>query len=574
MSESKGPHRGQHLIGTMLGSCRLEKLLGYGGSSAVFLAQQYIPERQVAIKVFHPRTNLSVQMQRDFYLRFLREAEAASQLDHPNILPIYSYGEQEGLPYIIMPYMVGGTLSEYMNKHGCLSLEGAQWYIEQIASALDYAHEHGCVHCDVKPANILLDGDGGVMLTDFGIARIMQPDTATGLPVAKAPETLMGTPDYISPEQALGQRLDGRSDVYSLGITLFYLLAGRLPFLADSNIAVALLQVHEHPPALSLLRADVSPYTDSVIHKALAKKPEDRFQTAREFSDAFTEAILHAGKVYQVDLSGQETSLLDSTARSNGSSNGRPRVLFASRPVVKVKPTRRRPSRFSRLFIAAALLFSIAIGAALAASFVTSHIAAGAPPARVQGTVPSGSGNVAGDDLAQSDDWPTGGAFFFTGSQYHIQNTSSRYVALALYADHQYGDFHLTITLSELHGSHDGADYNGVVFRSSVDQSHYYLFEIVAWGGGQYLFLRYDGNGQWKQLAGGSVASLLIASGASNTLTINAHGTTFSFLINSKSVGSPVTDSSKLALTTGEIGLYVEEQGAEVVFSHLYITSP
>src|SRR5437660_6171280 len=264
--------RGQHLIGQVLGSCLLEKLLGYGGSSAVFLAQQHDPERKVAVKIFLPHSTMNMQMQRDFYRRFLREAEAASKLDHPNILPIYSYGEQDGLPYIIMPYMPGGTLSEYIAERGCLSLNEAQWYIEQIASALDYAHqEHGCVHCDVKPANILLDSDGSAVLTDFGIVQMMRDD-GVAAQLGKHAEVLMGTPDYISPEQALGQPLDGRSDVYSLGITLFHLLAGRLPFHAESSIATALLHVHEPPPSLSLIRADITPYIDHVILKALAKK--------------------------------------------------------------------------------------------------------------------------------------------------------------------------------------------------------------------------------------------------------------------------------------------------------------
>ena len=202
--------KGQHLIGKVLGSCVLERLLGYGGSSAVFLARQQSPERKVAVKVFLPRTTMEVRVQRDFYRRFLREAEAASKLSHPNILPIYAYGEQDGLPYIVMPYMPGGTLSEYMSQRGPLSLEEAQWYLEQLAAALDYAHDQGCVHCDVKPANILLDSEGLVMLSDFGIARLAQTDSATGQKIVKMPDVVMGTPAYISPEQALGQPLDGR----------------------------------------------------------------------------------------------------------------------------------------------------------------------------------------------------------------------------------------------------------------------------------------------------------------------------------------------------------------------------
>src|SRR2546430_8439177 len=217
--------RGHHLIGKVLGSCFIEKLLGYGGSSAVFLAQETTTGEQVAIKVFLPHSYMSAQMQKDFYSRFLREAEAVSKLDHPNILPIHAYGEQDGLPYIIMPYMEGGTLSEYIINHGCLTLDEACWYLEQIASALDYAHqEHGYVHCDVKPANILLDNDGNAMLTDFGIIHMMHPESTARSSVHKPPPVLMGTPVYISPEQALGHPLDGRSDIYSLGIMLFYLL--------------------------------------------------------------------------------------------------------------------------------------------------------------------------------------------------------------------------------------------------------------------------------------------------------------------------------------------------------------
>lgn len=558
--------RGHYLIGKELGSCVIEKLLGYGGTSAVFLAQQRTPEQKVAIKVFLPRSNMNAQMQKDFYSRFLREAEAASQLDHPNILPIYSYGEQDGLPYIIMPYMQGGTLSEYVAAHGCLTLHEAQCYLEQLAPALDYAHEHSCVHCDVKPANILLDTDGSVVLSDFGIAHMMRRDIIAEQSPARPPGTLMGTPDFISPEQALGQSLDGRSDIYSLGITLFYLLAGRLPFVSDSKIAVALLQVHEAPPSLSLLRADITPYTDSVIQKALAKRPEDRYQTAGEFSVAFAQSIHIATQLNHIDPNNGPG--LEIAAR-NGSNTVRQQALDALKPIVRLKPVTSRTFGFSRTIIAVILLLALIISAAVLGELVTTLIAGVTPNTQKQITVPT---NGQFDQLSNSNDWPVGGTFFFTNRQYHIQNKSAHDVALALYANHQYNNFRLTVTMSEIHGSSDGADYYGIAFRGAVDQSHYYLFEVVAWGGGQYQFLRYDGDGHWTTLVGGPTSLLLPGIGKSNTITIVAIGHTFNFLINGKPVGRSVTDSSPAALTTGEVGFSVEEDDTEIVFSHFFIT--
>src|SRR5437667_300408 len=150
-SPAMSTNRGQHLIGQVIGSYILEKLLGYGGSSAVFLAQNRLTNEKVAVKVFLPRSTMDKHAQKNFYKRFLREAEATSELDHPNILSIYSYGQHNGLPYIVMSYMSGGTLSEYVTRHGPLPLSQAEQYLEQIASALDYAHENGRMHCDITP---------------------------------------------------------------------------------------------------------------------------------------------------------------------------------------------------------------------------------------------------------------------------------------------------------------------------------------------------------------------------------------------------------------------------------------
>lgn len=571
--------RGQHLIGKTVGGCVLESLLGYGGSSAVFLAQQHTPERKVAIKVFLPRSTLDGKMRKDFYIRFLREAEAASELDHPNILPIYSYGEQDGLPYIIMPYMPGGTLYEYARRRGRLSLKETCWYLEQIASALDYAHEHGCVHCDVKPANILLDSDGRALLTDFGIAHIMRPEGTTivegqsaGQPAgqgqgAQGPELLMGTPDYISPEQALGHTLDGRSDIYSLGVMLFFLLAGTLPFRADNTIAIALLHVHEPPPSLCMVRADITPTIDRVVRKALAKSPAERFQNAHQFCTAFALAI---GLLKPADLPPEllkDVQIEEALAEPQLQPQ-----LLAAQALVQVRPLNNRQRglkslRLPRIFAAIALLLLLTIGAALGTGAITSRLARGG--ANIQATRSTGIGQALADDLANSSDWPTSSTFFFTGKQYHIENKSTQNVALALYAAHQYTNFRLFVSMTEVHGSHDSADYYGIVFRSAADQSRYYVFEVVSWGSGDYAFWRFDG--KWNLLASGPAPSLLTSTGAVNTIGVDAAGNTFSFTINHRPVGPSVIDTSRQAMTSGEVGLYVEEN-SEIAFSHLYIT--
>lgn len=535
--------RGQDLIGKIIGECRLEKLIGHGGSSVVYLAQQYMPQRKVAAKVFLPRSSMNVEMQRDFYRRFLREAEAASELDHPHILSIYAYGEQDGLPYIIMPYLPGGTLYEYVSKHGPLSLHEAQLYLGQIAAALDYSHQQGRVHCDVKPANILLDDKNHGMLSDFGIARAMQADPATEQLAAKASEIMLGTPNYISPEQALGQQLDGRSDVYSLGVTLFFLLAGHAPFQADSSIAMALMHIHETPPPLSSLRTDISPEIGRVVGKALAKAADKRFQSAGELSAAFAGAVSSQGSD-QTEKRGR--------ARGKGPAGAR---HYSFKP--------------SWIAVAALMLLVLTLGVTITGTLVTSHIMQGTP--NLQATVPVDISNgIFADNLADNQQaWPTSSTFFFEDGQYHIQNKSPRNVALALYTGHSFANFRLTVTMSEVNGSHDGADYYGVVLRSATDQSGYYLFEVAAWNGGQYAFLRY--NGHYQTLADGPAPSLLPRIGQSNTITAEANGNTFIFFLNGKAIGTPVTDSSRLALTSGEIGLCVEEQNAEVAFSHLHI---
>ncbi|HEY3993613.1 MAG TPA: serine/threonine-protein kinase, partial [Ktedonobacteraceae bacterium] len=542
--------RGQHLLGKEIGSCILERLLGYGGSSAVFLARSLTSEEQVAVKVFLPRSTLDGQMRKSFYQRFLREAEAASQLDHPNILSVFAYGEHESMPYIVMPYMEGGTLSEYIQQHGPLSLEETVQYLEQIATALDFAHEHNCVHCDVKPANILLDSAGNAALSDFGIVRMLQEtDEADGsdkIPKQHANETLMGTPDYVSPEQALGEKLDGRSDVYSLGATVYSLLTGEPPFKADTPIALALMHVHEAPTPVGLLRADVTPQIDFVLLKALAKWPEERFQTAGEFATAFKLAINPTDE--RALLSPKQVRLAKRRLSDNGSvtstPSNTPAIAQSIVPIKQLTYRRSHPWRTGLLIGLVVLLVLACLSTALLIRTINS------PHARNTANHPTPTSSPGPFDLLAGDkgNWPQSTAFFFLSGTYSVVNTLTLGdPALVFYKDHYYGDFHVQVTTREMNGSLDAGDYYGIAFRAPLDQSRYYFFEVTAAGGGQYDFLRYDGGTTWKSLGYGLLKNFNPLKGASNTLSVDAKGTSFTLAVNGKPAGKVITDDPKKA---------------------------
>src|SRR6266480_1028519 len=548
--------RGQHLIGQVIGSYILEKLLGYGGSSAVFLAQNQLTHEKAAVKIFLPRSTMDKQGQKNFYRRFLREAEATSELDHPNILSIFSYGQHNGLPYIVMPYMSGGTLSEYVNGYGPLPLIQAQQYLEQIASALDYAHENRRVHCDVKPANILLETEEHVVLSDFGIVQLIQPNGQNVEPSIKSPDTLMGTPDYISPEQALGDRRNVRTKIYSLAVALFFLLAGRLPFQADSSLTMALMHVHDTPPPLSTFCPDITPQIDRVIAKALSKWPEDRYQTAGMFSTSFAEAVANADN-YVLTESEARMKAIASSRRAK-------ETKAPSKLTVQGNPRWKNSNKVWRISLPLILLLAIIIGSTLSVYFENkisnTNQEAKSPPV----SSPT-------DYLSDTNAWPIEKEiYFFMNGQYHIKNKSPD-VATAFYnsENNLFTNFRLTITTTEVHGSFDSADFYGIIFRSSTNQNSYYFFEIdTCCSGGLFELLYYNGQSKqkvgWKSLENSPLASSNLSQ--TNVITIVAKGNSFQFYVNGKSVGKPITDHSGGALLSGELGLGVEEQNTEIAF--------
>jgi len=266
-----------NLIGQSLGRYHILKQLGEGGMATVYRARDNRLDRDVAVKVI--RTNaFGSTVQTNMLKRFEREARALAKLSHPNILKVLDYGEHNGAPFIVMEYLPGGTLKEKLAKSN-LPWKDSIRLLLPIAQALAYAHSQGVVHRDIKPSNILITDSGDPMLSDFGIAKIIEGDKTSELTGTGAG---IGTPDYMAPEQGMGQA-DERSDIYSLGVVLYQMVTGHIPFRADTPMAVLLKKNTEPLPRPTQFVRDLPGGLENVLIKALARDPGNRFQTAREF---------------------------------------------------------------------------------------------------------------------------------------------------------------------------------------------------------------------------------------------------------------------------------------------------
>jgi eukaryotic-like serine/threonine-protein kinase len=256
------------LVGMQLsGRYRLDAQIGAGGMSTVYRAFDVNLERQVAIKLLHREMSADS----DQLERFRREARAVAQLSHPHIVGVIDAGEDEGRPYIVFEYVEGETLKQRINELGRLPVDESVAYAIEIARALGCAHSHGIVHRDVKPQNVLIDEEGSAKVTDFGIARSLKDDGLT------ADGRVLGTTDYVSPEQALGHDVNGQSDIYSLGIVLFEMLTGEVPFHGENQISVAMKHVREDLPDIQVRRPEVSATLAAVLDRMTDKDLAHRY---------------------------------------------------------------------------------------------------------------------------------------------------------------------------------------------------------------------------------------------------------------------------------------------------------
>jgi hypothetical protein len=288
------------LLGTLLnGRYRLEARIGTGGMSSVYRALDETLERPVAIKLM----NREIATDSDQLERFRREARAVAQLSHPHIVGVIDAGEDEGRPYIVLEYVEGETLKERIRRSGELDVSEAVAYAIEIARALGCAHARHIVHRDVKPQNVLIDEEGSAKVTDFGIARSLDDDGLT------ADGRVLGTTDYVSPEQALGHDVTGQSDLYSLGIVLYEMLTGSVPFRGENQVAVAMKHVREELPDVQALRPEVSASLAAVIDRATAKDLLQRYRSDEELI-ADLEDVLALEAARSGSATGEATAVL------------------------------------------------------------------------------------------------------------------------------------------------------------------------------------------------------------------------------------------------------------------------
>jgi len=396
------------MIGRKLGKYEITELLGQGGMAAVYRAYQADVERHVAVKVLPPHPGQAAQ----FVERFQLEAKTIARLQHPHILPLYDFGVEDDIFYLVMQFVEGGSLSERI-KQGAMPPHEVEILLRQIASAVDYAHRQGVIHRDIKPENILLDSEGHALLADFGIVKLVGGDTnltGTG--------AIVGTPAYMAPEIGQGDALTPQADIYSLGVVVYEMLTGEQPYTADTPIQVVLKHVQDPVPNILDSAVHLPRALEDVIYRVMAKEPQARYATALAFAEQFSRAIRDAGTLPASAAEAQATPHDDFGTRELPQPQTGP-ISSATLPsgetavILKAGTTR---WILAAGFVVIALL--VAIVALLALNTVgdsADESPAGEPDAQPeQQTAPQTPTLVAANDVPPASDVPTFGQVTFT----------------------------------------------------------------------------------------------------------------------------------------------------------------
>jgi serine/threonine protein kinase len=551
----------QLLLNNYLTRYRIEERLGVGGMARVYRGVDLNLDRTVAIKILHDYLSDDAE----FKERFEREARSIASLSHPNIIQIYDFNSiQRGddtFHYMVMPYLPGKTLGEVLrdlcSEERCMTIERAREILFDLTGALSYAHARGLVHRDIKPANILFDESSRAILTDFGIAQLAQNTRLTREGVT------IGTPTYMSPEQATGEPVDARSDLYALGVIMYELLAGQPPFADDGSISVLLKHLNEPPPPLSQRAPHLdNPHLDSVIYKALAKYPEDRYQTAQEFEDDLRLAFI--GESPAAPLVTPTTRLETPTG---------PRTMAGPEQSTPAAPAQRKPpnlndrmplAMFGIGVIVIMLLLTLGILSRQGSSAAASDAAQNA--GQVADVEVAGSpddplyfvSDFSGDDPYRNS-WPTSELNNLTrgltsDGYYRISNQRPGQAIATLFeqADVTYEDVYVEMDAVLEASSADNSAY-GVIFRY-IDQNNYNVFAVD--GMGRYsIWVR--ANGRWNELRQldeeWTDHPAINPVGERNRVAIEVFGDELIGFVNDERVVS-VTDTT---FAEGGIGIYI-----------------
>jgi len=546
------------LIGKTIGRFKVIEEVGRGGMATVYKAHQPSIDRFVALKV------LPTQFAHDpnFLQRFEREAKAIAALEHPHILPLYDFGTQEGFTYMAMRYIKGGDLSNLMG--GQISNEHIAQIISDIARALDYAHKNGVIHRDIKPSNILIDSNGEALLTDFGIAKVAD-SKLTGT------DMILGTPDYMAPEQLDGIA-DARSDIYALGVVMFELLTGQPPYQAATPLATALKHMNEALPSPRSLNPNIEEPLEQVITQAMAKEPDERYQTAAEMADALKAALQQIASSAPTLSSPVSPTRQKSRAQQPGATSNN--MLWIGGGI-------------------AAIILILIIGSVVIFSGPTAATGQNSPAASpqpgpqndTQAAAPtkeasSDLGGLLEGELLLRETFDSNERGWFAlefedefgfyqaklvNGRYRLSRQATEYLFIKEEPENT-GEFDNFVASVEATPAQESNLFSyGLTFRSNAD-GFYYTFDIFNDG---HFSVRLRTTGGWQTLVENTATAALNQTGP-NQLVVEANGPTLRFFINDQQVAT-VEDTT---LQSGKVGLFIEVdagQNGTVEFDNLRI---